>query len=121
MERLIEKVTGQEITTFQGRYYGDSFVVDGVRGARERELADRWQSVREHADRRSLPYMKALAEMEATLSHFESSDQRTRVMELLGQIADHYVEGVFSERKSMEERAAATKKLEREMEGYESR
>ena len=81
MTTLIKEMTGRAPATYQGTYTGDSFIVNGQHGAADVQLADRWQALQRRADRGSLEYLRAQAELEG-LESDTTLDETERIRKM---------------------------------------
>jgi serine/threonine protein kinase len=89
MQSLIHDITERDVTTFQGIYSAESFVIDGQRGVGEVQIAARWQNLSKRSDRDAPGYRKTLAQMEL-VSNDDNSGMNPEQLQRLNQLMDAY-------------------------------
>jgi len=63
MQTVLKKMTGRQLTTFQGIYTGQGFLIDGRLGTKQLDIAKRWQSYVANSDTSSLKFGKIEGEL----------------------------------------------------------
>jgi serine/threonine protein kinase len=95
MQSLIRSITERNLTTFQGIYSAESFVIDGLSGAGEAQIGVRWHNLSERSVRESPGYRKMVAQLES-VNNDDHSGLNAAQLQKLNQLMDVYETGLSS-------------------------